>query len=75
MVSFSVPDSILNRFDSQVNPLGSFIDEAERTCGHVIHANGKYAVVSDFELAFRKLQPVYSAGVGFNFEVKTTMCN
>lgn len=68
MVSFSIPSLSLNRFELKANPLGDLIDKAERTSGHVVQSEeGKYSVVSDMEVSFRKLQPIYSFGVGFNY--------
>jgi len=68
MVSFSIPSQSLNRFELKANPLGDLIDKAERTSGHVVQTDdGKYSVASDMEVSFRKLQPIYSSGVGFNY--------
>ena len=76
MTSFPIPRSLINLFERQANPIGYFIDQAERTSGHVILLeNGEYSVVSDFEVSFRKLKPLYSSGVGFIFNESGVSCN
>lgn len=68
MESFSIPARMLNRFEPTANPLGHLIDQAERTAGHVVRSDdGNFSVVSDMEVNFRKLIPLYSSGIGFNF--------
>lgn len=72
MISFSIPQKMLNRFEPQANSLGDLIDKAERTGGHVVQADdGNYSVVSDMEVNFRKIQPIYSSGVGFNYNQRS----
>lgn len=68
MTSFDIPTSLETSFDNRHNPMGRFIDEADRVDGHVIaDGDNGFKVVSDFEVTFRKLEPLYSAGKGFTF--------